>query len=98
MLLSVVSEVAGVVTLLMDRPFDSPREELVLDSSRLVVESPLVSSGAWLDLPMEIPLDSPCTLPCTLLSNWLNFTLTKFAISIGSFKAQLLSGAESNSN
>ena len=69
-LLPIFSEAAEVVTLLMDRPFDSSREEAGL----------VVSSGAGLVLPMENPLASPCTLPCTLLSSWLNFTLTKFAI------------------
>ena len=85
MLLAVDSEVAEVVTLLMERPFDSPGELAdSLDSPReeavVVVVSPLVSPETRLVLPMENPLDSPCTLPCTLLSSWLNFTLTKFAI------------------
>ena len=84
-LLAVNWEVAEVVTLLMERPFDSPGEEAVslespMEEPGLVVVSPLVSSETRLVLPMENPLDSPCTLPCTLLSSWLNFTLTKFAI------------------
>ena len=59
----------------MERPLDSPRVGVVM-------VKPLDSTRVGLVLLMDNPLLSPCTRPCTLLSSWLNFTLTKFAISM----------------
>ena len=75
LVLPVVFSGGAEVTLLMERPLDSPRVGVV-------VVNPLGSTRVGLVLLMDNPLLSPCTLPCTLLSSWLNFTLTKFAISM----------------
>ena len=74
LVLPVVFSEGAEATLLMERPLDSPRVGLV-------VVNPLDSTREGVVLLMDNPLLSPCTLPCTLLSSWLNFTLTKFAIS-----------------
>ena len=77
LVLPVVFSGGAEVTLLMERPLDSPKVGV-----GVVVVNPLDSIREGLVLLIDNPLLSPCTLPCTLLSSWLNFTLTKFAISM----------------